>query len=41
MIDKLDTEIESGSLMGIYAKSIEELWITSAKENRVYRIEPL
>jgi len=40
LIDRLDTEIESGSLMGIYAKSIEELWVTSAKENRVYRIEP-
>jgi hypothetical protein len=41
LIDRLDTEIESGSLMGIYAKSIEELWVASAKEDRVYRIEPL
>jgi hypothetical protein len=41
LIDRLDTELETGSLMGIYAKSIEEIWIASAKENRVYRIEPL
>ena len=39
-IDRLSTGLPSGSLMGIYARSLEDLWLVSALENRVYRIRP-
>jgi len=39
-IDRLQTRIESGSLMGIFARSVEDIWVVSAKENRLYRIQP-
>ena len=39
-IDRLDTELESGSLMGIFAASIDDLWLVDAVADRVYRIQP-
>ena len=40
LIDALYTGVESGSLMGIAARSLEDLWLVSAKENRLYRLQP-
>ena len=39
-IDRLNTGLESGALMGIAAPSLDELWVVSATENRVYRLQP-
>ena len=39
-IDRLDTELEAGSLMGIFAASIDDLWLVDAVADRVYRIQP-
>ena len=39
-IDRLYTGVESGSLMGIAARSIEDIWLVSATENRLYRLQP-
>jgi hypothetical protein len=39
-LDRLDTELDEGALMGIYATSLEELWIVDASDDRVYRIRP-
>jgi len=38
-IDRLNTELDSGSLMGVFAASIDDLWIVDALENRVFRIQ--
>jgi DNA-binding beta-propeller fold protein YncE len=38
-IDRLDTELDAGSLMGIFAASVDDLWIVDALENRVFRIQ--
>jgi hypothetical protein len=39
-VDRLDTDLSRGSLMGIYARSIDDLWIVDARDDRVYRIQP-
>ncbi len=39
-IDYLDTELGDGALMGIAARSLEDLWIVDAKDDRVLRIQP-
>ena len=39
-IDRLQTELGSGSLMGIVAVSTVDLWIVDAKNHRVLRIQP-
>ena len=40
LIDFLYTGVESGSLMGVAARTIEDIWLVSAKENRLYRLQP-
>ena len=39
-IDRVNTGIERGALMGIAAPSLDDLWLVSATENRVYRLQP-
>ena len=39
-IDRLNTELESGSLMGIEARAADDLWLVDAKANLVYSLRP-
>ena len=39
-IDRLKTSLESGSLMGIFARSLEDVWLVDAKADDVYRLQP-
>ncbi len=39
-VDRLNTGLERGALMGIVAPSLDDLWLVSATENRVYRLQP-
>ena len=39
-IDRLDTRLEPGSLMGIAVRSLEDIWLVSATEDRIYRLQP-
>ena len=40
LIDTLETPFASGSLMGIYAASIDDIWIVNAIDNEVWRLQP-
>ena len=39
-IDRLDTRLAPGSLMGVAVRSMEEIWLVSATEDRIYRLQP-
>ena len=39
-VDRLNTGVARGSLMGLVAPSLDDLWLVSATENRVYRLQP-
>ena len=39
-IDRLDTRLAPGSLMGIAVRSLDDIWLTSATQNRLYRLRP-
>ena len=40
VVDRLNTGLPSGSLMGIFARSIDDLWFVDAVGNRVYNLTP-
>lgn len=40
LLDYLDTELPAGSLMGVEAASLEELWLVDAVGNQVLRLRP-
>ena len=40
LIDQYHTDLGEGSLMGIYAASIDDLWIVDAVNNAVFRLQP-
>ena len=40
LIDTLETPFSSGSLMGIYGASIDDLWLVNAVDNEVWRLQP-
>jgi len=39
-IDRLQTELGEGALMGIFARDIADIWIVDAVGDRVFRIQP-
>ena len=41
LIDTLQTPFSSGALMGIYASSIDDLWLVNAVDNEVWRLQPI
>jgi len=40
LIDMLETDFPSGALMGIYATSLEDIWLVNAVDNEVWRLQP-
>lgn len=40
LIDTLETPFGDGALMGIYASSINDLWLVNAVDNEVWRLQP-
>jgi hypothetical protein len=40
LIDWLDTGVGSGALMGIVARSLDDIWFVDAKANRIHRLQP-
>lgn len=40
LVSELQTDVPSGGLMGIYASSINDLWVVNAVDNEVWRIQP-
>ena len=40
LIDTLETPFGSGALMGIYAASVDDLWLVNAIDNEVWRLQP-
>ncbi|MEC8191734.1 MAG: hypothetical protein VX127_03320 [Myxococcota bacterium] len=41
VVDRVNTGLPAGSLMGIFARTIEDLWIVDAVGNRVLNLTPL
>jgi hypothetical protein len=39
-IDWLDTGLGEGALMGIIARSLDDIWVVDAKDDRVLRLQP-
>ena len=39
-VDRLDTELPAGSLMGIEARTLTDLWLVDAIGNRVFNVQP-
>lgn len=40
LLDTLETPFPSGALMGIYAASIDDLWLVNAVDDEVWRLQP-
>jgi hypothetical protein len=40
LIDWLDTELGSDALMGIEARSLEDIWFVDAAADKVFRLQP-
>jgi hypothetical protein len=40
LIDQLQTPFSSGSLMGIYAASLDDIWLVNALDNEIWRLQP-
>ena len=40
LLDWLDTGLGSGALMGITARSLEDVWMVDARRDEVLRLQP-
>jgi hypothetical protein len=41
LIDALDTGVGAGALMGLRARSLEDIWFVDGAANEVIRLQPL